>query len=106
LGTGLRAGAAMVGVAALLAVVVTYATIFIQVTPKGLLGSAWYGYPVAWAFKAVVAPQYYPWTYDFRALGEDAVFWFVIIFVAAYLIVSYAKGGESPSGQKPTGSGT
>ena len=81
------------GVSAVLALLAAYATILLDVTPQGLLGSVWYGYPVAWAVRAVVAPQYNPWSYDYFAFAEDALFWFVVAFVVMYVAMWAATRG-------------
>ncbi|MBS7626927.1 hypothetical protein KEJ51_07850 [Candidatus Bathyarchaeota archaeon] len=30
-------------------------------TPPRLVGAVWYGYPLPWLFRMIIAPQYFPW---------------------------------------------
>jgi hypothetical protein len=79
-------------------IVVSYATLWVDDTPAGLVGSTWYGYPVAWAFKAVVAPIFNPWSYDYTAFAEDVLFWFAVCFFIIYMaswVAALAMEGRS-----------
>lgn len=59
-------------------------------TPGGLVGAGWYGYPVAWLYKLVIAPQYNPWKVSAQGLVIDILFWFVVLAVIL-LILRKAK---------------
>ncbi len=51
---------------------------FFDSTPAGLVGARWYGYPLAWLYRLIVAPQYFPWTTDAVNLVLDIGVWCVI----------------------------
>jgi hypothetical protein len=57
-------------------------------TPAMLLGAVWYGYPLAWLVRMIVAPHYFPWVVQPFQLIADVVFWSVIIAIA---LLGYAK---------------
>lgn len=66
----------------------------INVTPKGLVGAVWYGYPSSWLTRVVVAPQYYPWRIDASSLAIDIAFWCVvaaIIQLIGVMLYDYSK---------------
>ena len=56
-----------------------------DVTPSGLVGAVWYGLPVPWLFRMIVAPQYYPWDADYVALFIDVVFWVAVVGVVLFV---------------------
>lgn len=45
----------------------------------GFVGASWYGFPVAWLRKLVLAHQYNPWRVDASGLIADIVIWAVVI---------------------------
>jgi hypothetical protein len=58
-------------------------------TYNGLLGSSGYGYPTAWLYRLVIAPQYFPWRANYLNLIIDIIFWAIIaaivIMITEYL---------------------
>jgi len=60
-------------------IVVTLLTAFIPNTPGMLLGAVWYGFPLAWLIRMIVAPQFFPYTVSMVNMILDVVFWVVII---------------------------
>jgi len=54
----------------------------IDVTPRRLVGSTWYGYPTPWLYRLIVAPQYYPWRVNWSNLIEDVGIWSVVALLA------------------------
>lgn len=74
--------------AAIAGIVITLLTGLIENTPEMLVGAVWYGYPLAWLVKMIVAPQYFPWVVRPLRLIADLVFWAV---VAAIILFVYAK---------------
>jgi hypothetical protein len=60
-------------------IVVTLLTAFIPNTPGMLLGAVWYGFPMEWLIRMVVAPQFFPYTVNMVNMILDVVFWAVII---------------------------
>lgn len=69
-------------------VLVTLLTGLVQNTPEMLVGAAWYGYPLAWLVRRVVASQYFPWVLRPLRLIADIAFWAIL---AAILLFAYTK---------------
>jgi len=74
--------------AAIGGIVVTLLTGLLENTPEMLVGAVWYGYPLAWLVRMVVAPQYFPWVLRPLRLIADLVFWAVIV---AIVLLAYTK---------------
>jgi hypothetical protein len=74
--------------AAIGGIVITLITGLLGNTPEMLVGAVWYGYPLAWLVRMVVAPQYNPWVVRPLRLIADVVFWAAI---AAILLFAYTK---------------
>lgn len=72
-------------------VMATFLTGLIENTPTGLVGAVWYGYPLAWLIRMVVAPQYSPWVVEPFQLILDIILWTLII---AIVIFAYTKIGK------------
>ena len=53
--------------------------------PTPLLGAEHYGYPIAWLFRLILAPEYFPWHVDAVALIADAVVWSVVVGAVLFL---------------------
>ncbi len=68
------------------AIVITILSGFVNVTPQGLVGATWYGWPFAWRYIIVYPGS--PENYDFKNVGIDALLWFVLIVVVATLVSS------------------
>ncbi len=69
-------------------IVITLLTGLLENTPQMLVGAVWYGYPLAWLVRMVVAPQYFPWVVRLLRLIADIVFWAVIV---AIILFAYTK---------------
>lgn len=80
-------------------IAVTLITGAISSTPAGLVGATWYGYPTAWLYKLVIAPQYNPWNLNIASLLIDAVFWIAIIA----FIISISEKGVPAAPAAPAG---
>ncbi len=67
-------------------VAITILTMLYNGTPYLLVGAVWYGFPLTWIRRLVVAPQYNPWAIDYAGLVIDLCFWTLvsgaIIFLA------------------------
>ena len=63
------------------AIAVTALLGFVNVTPQGLVGATWYGWPFAWRYVIVYPGS--PTNYDFRNFLIDAIVWNVLILAAA-----------------------
>ncbi len=57
----------------------------ISSTPPNLVGAIWYGFPLAWLFEMVVAPQYNPWVFNFVNLALDIIFWAAVLWALAFV---------------------
>ncbi len=53
--------------------------------PTPLLGAEHYGYPLAWLFRLIIAPEYFPWHVDAVALIADVVVWSVVVGAVLFL---------------------
>lgn len=65
--------------------IVTLLTGLIPNTPPFLVGAVHYGYPLAWLFRLVVAPQYYPWRVDAQDLILDFIAWSAITGMLVFI---------------------
>ena len=85
-------------IAVVCGVVITLVTGLIPNTPGMLVGATWYGYPLAWLIRMIVAPQYFPWKVEIASLIVDIAFWTVIALII--LLVAMRKS-KSPAVTKP-----
>ena len=70
----------------------------VNVTPSGLVGAVWYGFPRAWLHRLVIAPQYYPWNVDGLSLALDIAFWCslaAVIQLISVVLYEYSKRTRS-----------
>ena len=74
--------------------VLTALTALIDQTPSNLVGARWYGFPLTWLRRLIVAPQYNPWQVDYTGLIIDISVWFLVAFVVLYLITGRPKGSK------------
>jgi hypothetical protein len=65
-------------------VLITLLTGLLSNTPALLLGAEHYGYPFAWLFRLILAPEYFPWRVDALALAADVVVWIICAGVALF----------------------
>jgi hypothetical protein len=56
-----------------------------------VVGAVYYGFPIAWLFKMIVAPKYNPWRIDFLKFLADVVFWDVISLVIVFILEKVGK---------------
>jgi uncharacterized membrane protein len=77
-------------IGASLGIIFALATGLIVTTPPMLVGAVWYGYPLAWLYRMIVAPQYNPWTIDYANLAYDLAFW-IVIFVVILMILGLLR---------------
>lgn len=78
-------------------VVIALLTGLVSNTPM-LVGAVWYGYPLAWLIRMIVAPEYFPWKVEIVNLIADIVVWTLIVLVI--LLVAMRKP-KSPAGAGP-----
>ncbi len=78
----------LLALAAIGGIVITLLTGLVENTPEMLVGAVWYGYPLAWLVRIVVAPEYNPWVPRPLRLIADIVFWTIIV---AIILFAYTK---------------
>jgi hypothetical protein len=71
--------------------IVTLLTGLASNTPQMLVGAEHYGFPLAWLFRMIIAPEYNPWRIDFLNFLADVVAWSVIIIVIVFLLARTRK---------------
>lgn len=76
-------------------VIIALLTGLVNSTPGGLVGATWYGWPVSWLYKLVIAPQYNPWKVQWANLVIDMIVWIVII--AIIMLVANHMRGKKPA---------
>jgi len=67
-------------------VLITLLTGLVSSTPPMLVGAMWYGYPLAWLFRLVISPEYFPWRVDVTGLLGDVVAWSVVVGVVLFIV--------------------
>jgi hypothetical protein len=72
-------------------VLVTLLTGLVPSTPPMLVGATHYGYPLAWLFRLVIAPEYNPWRIDLLNFLADIVIWFVIVAIVVFIVERVRK---------------
>ncbi len=77
-------------------VLITVLSSFVPATPGGgFVGATWWGFPVAWLVKMVVAPQYNPYTlgpYGILGFLADIVIWFIVALIILAIINFAGRG--------------
>jgi nitrate reductase NapE component len=71
--------------------IVTLLTGLFPNTPEMLVGAVYYGFPIAWLFRMIVAPEYNPWRIDFLKFLADVVVWSVIFLVIVFILEKTGK---------------
>jgi len=79
-------------------IAITIVTGLMPNTPGMLVGATWYGYPLAWLIRMVVAPEYFPWKVEIGGLIADIVVWTLIVLVVLLVAVRKPK---SPAEAEP-----
>ena len=74
--------------------IITLVTGLYNSTPSELVGAAWYGFPMTWIRKLVVAPQYNPWTIDYTGLILDLIVWIVVVGIIVLIVKGMMKKGK------------
>jgi hypothetical protein len=54
-------------------------------TPPMLVGATQYGLPMAWLFRLVIAPEYFPWRVDITRLFVDTAVWAAVVAVVLFI---------------------
>jgi hypothetical protein len=63
---------------------ITLLTGLVSNTPPMLMGATHYGFPVAWLFRLVIAPEYFPWRVDMAYLLIDTATWAAVVTVLMF----------------------
>lgn len=72
-------------------VLITLLTGLVSSTPPMLVGAMWYGYPLAWLFRLVISPEYFPWRVDVTGLLGDVVAWSVVVGVVLFIVKKISR---------------
>ena len=72
-------------------VIITLLTGLFSSTPQMLVGAEWYGFPLAWLIRMMVAPEYNPWRVEFLNFIADVVVWSVILLVIVFIVDKVRK---------------
>lgn len=72
-------------------VLVTLLTGLFPTTPSLLVGATWYGFPLAWLIRMIVAPEYNPWRIELLNFFADIVIWFVIVAIVVFAVERLRK---------------
>lgn len=60
-------------------------------TPQMMVGAEWFGFPLAWLIRMIVAPEYNPWRIEFVNFLADVVVWSVILLVIVFILEKVRK---------------
>lgn len=82
-------------------IAITLVTGLMPNTPGMLVGASWYGYPLAWLIRMVVAPEYFPWKVEIVSLIADIVIWTLIVLVILLVAMRRPKS-PAVAGPKAT----
>jgi hypothetical protein len=80
-------------VSVITALAISLITGLLDVTPPGLVGARWHGWPLAW-FYVIVYPGS-PISFNWLNLFGDIIVWFVIAFAVALLISTLKKAPKT-----------
>lgn len=80
----MRRGRKVILLCIVLAIAITILSGLVNVTPQGILGAAWHGWPLAWRYVIVYPGS--PESYDFNNFAIDVLVWFVPILAVAGIL--------------------
>jgi hypothetical protein len=80
----MKRGSKIVLVSLGFAIVISALFGFVNVTPSGLVGATWHGWPFAWRYVIVYPGS--PENYDFKNFLLDVIVWFIVILVIGGLL--------------------
>lgn len=86
--------------AAIGGVIITLLTGLAQNSPEMLVGAVWYGYPLAWLVRLVVAPEYFPYVVRPLRLIADLLFWAIMATIVLFTYTRIRKP-TTPSDSQP-----
>ena len=71
--------------------IITLLTGLFSNTPQMMVGAEWFGFPLAWLIRMIVAPEYNPWRIEFVNFLADVVVWSVILLVIVFIVEKVRK---------------
>ena len=71
--------------------IITLLTGLFSNTPQMMVGAEWFGSPLAWLIRMIVAPEYNPWRIEFVNFLADVVVWSVILLVIVFIVEKVRK---------------
>lgn len=71
--------------------IITLLTGLFSNTPQMMVGAEWFGFPIAWLIRMIVAPEYNPWRIEFVNFLADVVVWSVILLVIVFIVEKVRK---------------
>jgi hypothetical protein len=71
--------------------IITLLTGLFSSTPQMMVGAEWYGFPLAWLIRMIVAPEYNPWRIEFLNFLADVVVWSLILLVIVFIVEKVRK---------------
>jgi large-conductance mechanosensitive channel len=81
--------AILVIAAAVIGAVITLLTALINVTPSGLVGATWYGWPLAWRYNLVTYPP--ATTFSYLNIVADIVIWGIIAAIVLFIALKLRR---------------
>jgi hypothetical protein len=70
-------------------VLITVISGFLDVTPPGILGARWHGWPLAWLYVIVYPGS--PWSVDWLNFGGDIILWSVVSFAGLFALLHFLR---------------
>ena len=86
-----RSAVTLLLVSFLLGELITLLTGLVVSTPPMMVGAEWFGWPLAWLYRLLIAPQYNPWRVDVANFIADSIIWFIIVAIVAFIVVRLRK---------------
>jgi len=80
----MRRGRKIILFCIVIAIAITVVSGFVNVTPEGILGATWHGWPFAWRYVIVYPGS--PESYDFNSFAIDVLVWFVLILAVVGIL--------------------
>lgn len=72
-------------------VAVTVLTGLVPNSPYPWLGATFYGYPLQWLTKLILAPEYFPWRINPTGLIADLITWWAVTAAALFALARIKK---------------
>jgi hypothetical protein len=86
----MRRGGKIVLISICFAIVIAALSGFVDITPQGIVGATWHGWPFAWRYVIVYPGS--PENYDFKNFLFDFIVWFIPILAIMGLLSMVPRG--------------